>query len=112
VSQAGGEIGSISEIPGCAYRVDSERSHGWARRHGTGPPAYITRGWLGVSIQPLTPELAKSFGLKDPKGVLIADVVKDSPADKAGLVSGDVLTEFDGRKLDAPQDLQKIVPSS
>jgi serine protease Do len=69
----------------------------------------ITRGWLGVSIQPLTPELAKSFGLKEPKGVLIADVVKDSPADKAGLAAGDVLMEFDGKKLDAPQDLQKIV---
>ncbi|PYM51801.1 MAG: peptidase [Candidatus Rokuibacteriota bacterium] len=69
----------------------------------------ITRGWLGVSIQPLTPELAKSFGLKEPKGVLVADVVKDSPADKAGLTSGDILTEFDGKKVDAPQDLQKIV---
>ena len=62
-----------------------------------------------MSIQPLTPELAKSFGLKEPRGVLIADVVKDSPADRAGLASGDVLIEFDGKKVDTPQDLQKIV---
>jgi len=41
--------------------------------------------------------------------VLVADVVKDSPADKAGLASGDILTEFDGKKVDAPQDLQRIV---
>jgi serine protease Do len=69
----------------------------------------VTRGWLGVSIQPLTSELAKGFGLKEPKGVLIADVVQDSPADKAGITAGDIILEFDGKKVDTPQDLQKIV---
>jgi len=69
----------------------------------------VTRGWLGVSIQPLTPELAKSFGLREPKGVLVADVVQDSPAEKAGIVAGDILTEFGGKKVDTPQDLQKVV---
>src|SRR5215471_16856270 len=57
-------------------------------------------------------ELAKGFGLKEPRGVLIADVVKDSPADKAGITSGDVLVEFDGRRVDTPQDLQKIVAAT
>jgi serine protease Do len=69
----------------------------------------VTRGWLGVSIQPLTPELAKSFGAKDTKGVLIADVVPDSPASKSGLKSGDILLEFNGKKMDAPADLQRAV---
>jgi len=100
LSRSGGNVGIGFSIPSnMAKRIYTELV---AR-------GKITRGWLGVSIQPLTPELAKSFGLKEPKGVLIADVVKDSPADKAGLVAGDVLMEFDGKKVDAPQDLQKIV---
>jgi serine protease Do len=69
----------------------------------------VSRGWLGVSIQPLTPELAKSFGVRDTKGVLISDVVPDSPASKSGLRSGDVLLEFNGKKVDAPADLQRAV---
>ena len=69
----------------------------------------VTRGWLGVSIQPLTPELAKSFGAKEAKGVLISDVVPDSPAAKAGLQPGDILLEFDGKKMDGPGDLQRAV---
>src|SRR5499426_2644582 len=60
----------------------------------------VSRGWLGVSIQPLTPELAKSFNAKDNKGVLISDVVGDSPAAKAGLQPGDILIEFDGKKME------------
>src|SRR5947209_15183555 len=62
----------------------------------------VTRGWLGVSIQPLTPELAKSFGAKDGKGVLLSEVVGDSPAAKAGLQPGDILIEFDGTKVGGP----------
>ena len=69
----------------------------------------VTRGWLGVSIQPLTPELAKSFNAKDTKGVLISDVIAESPAAKAGLKPGDILLEFDGKKVDAPADLQRTV---
>ena len=60
----------------------------------------VERGWLGVSIQDLTPELAKSFDLESTKGVLIAQVVKGSPADKAGLKRGDVVVSFDG--VDTP----------
>jgi serine protease Do len=69
----------------------------------------VTRGWLGVSIQPLTPELARSFGAKDAKGVLINEVMPDSPAAKAGLKPGDILLEFEGRALDGPADLQRSV---
>jgi serine protease Do len=69
----------------------------------------VTRGWLGVSIQQLTPELAKSFGAKDTKGVLVSDVVGDSPAAKSGLQPGDILLEFDGKKVDGPADLQRAV---
>ncbi len=69
----------------------------------------VTRGWLGVSIQPLTPELARSFGAKDAKGILVSDVVPDSPAAKAGLKTGDILLELDGKKMEAPGDLQRAV---
>jgi serine protease Do len=69
----------------------------------------VTRGWLGVSIQPLTSELASSFGVKDTKGVLISDVVPDSPAGKAGLKPGDILLEFEGKRTEGPSDLQRAV---
>jgi serine protease Do len=69
----------------------------------------VSRGWLGVSIQPLTPELAKSFGAKDARGILVSDVVPDSPAAKAGLKPGDIVLEFEGKKLEAPGDLQRAV---
>src|SRR5207249_294485 len=60
----------------------------------------VTRGWLGVQIQQLTPELAREFGVKDAQGVLVSDIVPDSPAAKAGIQRGDVLTEFDGKRLE------------
>jgi serine protease Do len=62
----------------------------------------VERGWLGVSVQDLTPDLAQSFGLKDTKGALVADVIKGSPADKAGIKRGDVIVSFEGKEtLDA-----------
>jgi serine protease Do len=69
----------------------------------------VSRGWLGVSIQPLTSDLAQSFGAKDTKGVLISDVVADSPAGKAGLKPGDILLEFEGKRTEVPADLQRAV---
>jgi len=69
----------------------------------------VTRGWLGVSLQPLTPDLATSFGVKDTKGALVAEVQGDSPAARAGLKSGDVITEFNGKKVDDPSALARAV---
>jgi serine protease Do len=69
----------------------------------------VTRGWLGVSLQPLTPELATSFGVKEAKGALVADVSADGPAAKAGLKSGDVITEFNGKKVEDPSALARAV---
>ena len=62
--------------------------------HGT-----VTRGFLGVMIQPLTPELAKSFGLGDATGVLIGDVSSDGPAARIGLQRGDVIVKFNGEPV-------------
>ncbi len=59
----------------------------------------VTRGYLGIVIQDLTPELAKSFGLNDHKGILVAEVTEDSPAEKAGIRQGDVIIEFDGKPV-------------
>ncbi|HEV8673672.1 MAG TPA: DegQ family serine endoprotease [Methylomirabilota bacterium] len=69
----------------------------------------VTRGWLGIRIQPLTEDLAPSFGAKEGDGVLIADVMPDSPAEKGGLKSGDVILEFEGQKTAEVPDLQRVV---
>ena len=69
----------------------------------------VTRGWLGVSIQPVTPELAQSFGVEGDKGALVADVTKDSPADKAGVKSGDIIMEFDGKQIQEMNNLPRLV---
>jgi serine protease Do len=69
----------------------------------------VTRGWLGVTIPPLTPELSKQFGLGDEKGVLVGDVVEDSPAEKAGIQRGDVIVEFDGKDVNDPTQLRNMV---
>jgi serine protease Do len=73
---------------------------------------HVTRGWLGVSIQEVTTELAKSFGLKGKKGALVAQVVSGSPAEKAGIEQGDVIIEFDGKEVANSKDLPRIVASS
>lgn len=71
----------------------------------------VTRGWLGVAIQDITPELAKSFNLTEEKGALIAEVYPDSPAAKAGIQRGDVVTEFNGKKVEDPASLAMAVGS-
>jgi serine protease Do len=73
---------------------------------------HVTRGLLGVAIQDVTPELAKSLGLKENKGALVSQVVPGGPADKAGIEQGDVIVSFDGRMVDDSKDLPRIVAST
>jgi serine protease Do len=73
---------------------------------------HVTRGWFGVSIQEMTPELAKSFGLKEKKGALVSEVVTGSPAEKAGIQQGDVIMEFDGKAVADSQELPRMVAST
>jgi serine protease Do len=69
----------------------------------------ITRGWLGVLIQPLTPDLAKQFGVKAGEGVVVGDVVDAGPAEKAGLKTGDVIQAVGGKPVNDVRGLQRLV---
>ena len=69
----------------------------------------VSRGYMGVTIQPVTEELAQSFGLKQARGALINDVIKGGPADKAGIRQGDVITALNGSEVKDPSHLQRLV---
>jgi serine protease Do len=69
----------------------------------------VTRGWLGVMIQKVTPDIAESLGLDEAKGALVADVVKDGPAEEAGIKQGDVIVEFDGKPVADSAELPLLV---
>ena len=69
----------------------------------------LSRSWLGVQVQNLTPELAKSYGVPSTAGALVADVVPNSPASRAGMQAGDVLTRFDGKAVDSSSALPVLV---
>jgi serine protease Do len=70
---------------------------------------HVTRGWLGVVIQRITPELSESFELEGEEGALVSKVMPDGPADEAGLEHGDVIVEFDGREIEDWNDLPRVV---
>jgi len=72
----------------------------------------IVRGWLGVSIQDVTPELSQKFGLKDARGALVSDVTKGSPAEKAGIARGDIILEFNGKEITSVGGLRNLVAQS
>ncbi|MBI3249996.1 MAG: DegQ family serine endoprotease [Deltaproteobacteria bacterium] len=95
-SQGGGNIGIGFAIP-----IDLARSI-VAQLKDKGK---VTRGWLGVAIQSVTPELAKSFGLKEPLGALVAEVTKDGPAEKSGIERGDVIVAFNGTTIKDSHEL-------
>ena len=70
------------------------------------------RGWLGVRIQEVTKEIAEAVELKKPEGALVASVGEKSPADKAGVKAGDIILEFDGKKIDKMRTLPKVVANT
>ena len=72
----------------------------------------VIRGWLGVSIQDLTPDLAKSLDIKETAGALVSGVEKDSPADKAGLKRGDLITGIDTKEVDDSTGLRNMIAST
>ncbi len=72
----------------------------------------VIRGWLGVTIQELTPELSKKFGIKSSRGALVGDIVKGSPAEKAGIRRGDIILEFNGKKVENVANLRNMVAQS
>jgi serine protease Do len=74
------------------------------KEHGS-----VTRGWLGVMIQKLTPELAESFDMAKPRGALVGNVTPNSPASKGGIQRGDVIVKFDNHEVSSVEVLPKIV---
>jgi serine protease DegQ len=89
-SRSGGSLGIGFAIPASIVKQVMEQ----IVRSGS-----VTRGWIGVEGQDITPDLAASFGLKEPGGVLIAGVLRGGPADRGGIQPGDVLVEIDGQRI-------------
>jgi serine protease Do len=72
----------------------------------------VERGWLGVTIQPLSPELAKAFGVTQQEGALVSSVAEGSPAAQAGVRHGDVIVEYDGQKVGRTPELPRMVAAT
>ncbi|MGA2403642.1 MAG: DegQ family serine endoprotease [Syntrophobacteraceae bacterium] len=72
----------------------------------------VTRGYLGVNIQSITPDLSKAMNLEESKGALVAEVVPGGPADKAGIKAGDVIVSFDGKPIHDSHDLPAMVAAT
>lgn len=72
----------------------------------------VTRGWLGVMIQKITPDLAQSFNLKETDGALVGDVIPNGPADQAGIERGDVIVRFNNEAVVEMEELPKIVAAT
>jgi serine protease Do len=99
-SRSGGSMGLSFAIPiDVAMDISSQIKAG----------GKISRGWLGVSIQEITKDLADSFGMKNTNGALVAGVEKNGPADKGGLDAGDVILKFDGKAINSSSDLPRAV---
>jgi len=101
-SRTGGSIGIGFAIPiNMAKQILAQLKEG-----------KVVRGWLGVMIQKITPELKNKLDLKNLKGALVADVTSGGPAEKAGIHRGDVIVSFDRKKIDEMKDLPYIVAST
>jgi serine protease Do len=72
----------------------------------------VVRGWLGVSIQPISPELARQFQLESEKGSLVGDVIEGSPAQNGGIMRGDVIIGINGEKVTEPHELRNIIANT
>ncbi len=97
----------IQNGQGIGFAIPSNMARGIIKQlkeHGN-----VTRGWLGVSIQPITDEIATYYGLKDKKGALVMEVFPGDPADKAGIKAKDVIVEVDGKRVEDSRDLTAIV---
>jgi serine protease Do len=101
-SPSGGSVGIGFAIPASLIHdvVSQLKEHG-----------RVTRGYLGVNIQPVTPEIASALGIKDSKGALVAEVVASGPAAKAGFEQGDIVTAINGVAVDDATDLTRKVAS-
>jgi len=99
-SRSGGNIGIGFAIPVNMARNVLQQ----LKEHGS-----VTRGWLGVLIQHVTPELAEQFGLERPIGALVGEVTPKSPADKAGIKPGDVIVEYNGKEITQMSQLPSLV---
>ncbi len=99
-SPSGGSVGIGFAIPAkmVSEVVDSLKSDG-----------AVTRGWLGVKIQPVTEDLAEGLGLKTAKGAIISDLTEDSPALKSGLKQGDTILKANGEDIDDARDLARTI---
>jgi serine protease Do len=99
-SPSGGSVGIGFAIPASTAKavIDSLRDHG-----------AVTRGWLGVQIQPVTADIAESLGLTADRGAIVADVTEGSPAKAAGLEAGDTILAIDGSEIADSRDLARKV---
>lgn len=100
VSRNGGYLGLSFAIPSDVAKDVIEQ----LKKNGK-----VERGWLGVSFQQMDKDLAESFGLSQPKGALVAEVMEDSPAAKAGLKAGDIILKFDDHQIASASDLPHLV---
>lgn len=99
-SPSGGSVGIGFAIPASSAEsiIESLKENG-----------KVTRGWLGVQIQPVTDDIAESLGLKDAKGAIVADVTEESPALAAGVKQGDTILKIDGKDVTDSRDLSRKV---
>ena len=100
LSQTGGSIGIGLAIPASMAKTVMEQ----IIKTGS-----VTRGWIGVGLQAITPEIAESFKLGATRGVIINEIVRSGPADKAGIALGDILVSIDGKPTLDPQDVLNVV---
>jgi serine protease DegQ len=99
-SQSGGSVGIGFAIPVSTAKAVMDE----IIRNGQ-----VVRGWIGVESQDITPELADSFGLDRQDGAIIAGVVRDGPADRAGMLPGDILLAIDGKSIGSSDDMLKLI---